>query len=1251
MPHIASVDPNFFNRLDESFLQNHDDAKKFITEKGKGLIFAGKIGDGESYALDADYYAKYPSIYHLRSHLLNATHKVDLRLIYLALHHIVKYRGHFVSEGRDITPENFDVKEDLKNFIAACTEIGIGGFDNVSDENILAANAVLTDKKLSATRKTDELAEIFGKKSKDVFAAATGGSINLEKIFENPDYKYEDGGDIPKPADFKFSLEAEKVEEKLAQAEQVLEDAEKIKILHDAKQVYSSMVLSGILTKPTLSASMVAKYNTHKEQLAALKKLLKSDKTTYVAIFGKGGIYEKYVHAAKDMSQDEFYKQLKKLPLTQDMFDAIERENFLPKQRYRVNGEIPYQIHEYELCKILDNQKTHYPFLDEACERIQMLMKFRIPYYVGPLAMHKNPEKNHWLEKQPGMEAKNITPWNFEQVVDKDASNTNFIERMTRECSYLPGEKVLPKHSLMYQEFAIYNELMSCGYFGTDFDGKSKKIFFTPEQKQKMLNRLFKANKKVTVKAMSEFLDSEGYVSGIAKGQLFGVDVNANAPKYNASYSTHIDLVQALGVENAEQIIEEHKTRFEEIIKWATIFEDKALLKRRIKKANAEQWGNFLTDAQVNKLFRLRYRGWGQLSAKLISGIKTDNGKTILENLKEGSYKNFMRLLEDEKIEAAIKAAELKKGDSEKLDYALVENLAGSPAIKKGIWQSLKVIRELEEFLGRENISKIVVEVARDTGGKKGRRTKTRWRRLMDFYKSKNGEATDTDALKKDLAGYEKNEKALGNERLFLYFLQNGKCMYSRESLNISELSAYEVDHVKPQSLVTDNSIDNKVLVKRIENQKKSAEVLSTATISKMSSFWEMLANNGQISPQKLANLKRDKITDADKQGFINRQLVETRQITKHVVNILTEHFKGDNIEVLTPRAGLTRQFADEFDLPKKNRDINDYHHAHDAFLNGIVATYVYNAYPGLKNLWVHGSYVRKREKTISDKELKNIIKTMKDEPWANRETGEIFADKEKTMGMIRKVVTYRNVNIVKKTEILDGGFGNETIGKKGKDKIPVKNGLDTALYGGRTAPSSAFAVVVRTAKGDIETLSVPVASAESYKNSPDKLAFLTNLYPKKKLTEIVVGKVEKYTAYRLSSGGIRLLASYQEAQNGMQMKMYKPPTEESTKNEFVATYDLLADFIYANNLFTEAKKELLKTKMRENFICSEPAVMLKAVRELARVTKGSNQGLDALKEIGLGTAAQRLKGATIIAGTTLIYRNATGLHETRVEI
>jgi len=81
---IIAKDPSFFIRLNESSLWLDD--KKI---KDKYPLFNDK-----NYT-DKEYYKQFPTIYHLRKHLLN-NDVTDPRLLYLACHHIVKYRGHFL---------------------------------------------------------------------------------------------------------------------------------------------------------------------------------------------------------------------------------------------------------------------------------------------------------------------------------------------------------------------------------------------------------------------------------------------------------------------------------------------------------------------------------------------------------------------------------------------------------------------------------------------------------------------------------------------------------------------------------------------------------------------------------------------------------------------------------------------------------------------------------------------------------------------------------------------------------------------------------------------------------------------------------------------------------------------------------------------------------------------------------------------------------------------------------------------------
>ena len=49
---------------------------------------------------------------------------------------------------------------------------------------------------------------------------------------------------------------------------------------------------------------------------------------------------------------------------------------------------------------IIDQQKQHYPFLEEAGPKIIALFKFRIPYYVGPLAQEQEASSFAWIERK-----------------------------------------------------------------------------------------------------------------------------------------------------------------------------------------------------------------------------------------------------------------------------------------------------------------------------------------------------------------------------------------------------------------------------------------------------------------------------------------------------------------------------------------------------------------------------------------------------------------------------------------------------------------------------------------------------------------------------------------------------------------------------------------------------------------------------------------------------------------------------------
>ena len=1376
---ISTFDDSFFIRLEESFRQKDDK-----TVETKYPLFNGKVGSGESFASEVDYYTTYPTIYHLRKRLVEDPSQADLRLVYLGLHHIAKFRGHFTNQGQSFDLKNIDASSSLHELI--CQFDKWGNIDRKSENHLKKANEILVNRKLSRKAKTERLADLYNignkvddTKQKALFTAAVGNGIDIAKIFNNEEYKSNsEENNIPKAGDFKFSNE--KFDDTWAEIQPYLQP-EELEILETGKKVYESLVLSQILTQETLAASMVEKFNTHKRQLGELKAFTKSiSPKAFDEFFKKNGIYDGFIQGtgdpAKVTTRDDFYKKIKKffeehliglkfpdgdkdfdfshIQLTDEQKDQLKKiheeiifEVYLPKQRMNDNGAIPYQVHEHELVEIIKNQSPYYPFLgekvileDENDEgettqkeeyKIQSLFKFRIPYYVGTLAQKsgwilndkkelqqaESPAKNSWLVRRC---TEKITPWNFSKVVDKEQSAANFIERMTGFDTYLPNEKVLPHHSLLYQEFVIYNELMTSGWFE-----KGKKQYFSPELRQEIVNELFKSSKKVSAQKMIGFLNTRhpGQFSLNLNQELFGLDTFVSSPSYNSTFSSYIDLKSA-GV--TDEMIENRRDIFEQIIKWQTIFEDRKILKRTIKNANQNHWDHLLTEEQIVKLSRKHYTGWGKLSKRLLDGLTTKNGKTIIENLKQEKYNNFMRLLEDEKIVKAIEQAQSEKIDNLSLNYGMVANLAGSPKIKKGIWQTLQVIKELEQFLGRAKISKIVIEMARDqdTG-----RTQSRQKQIEKFYanfQEKNKGALDhvwcySESDFKEVKEESKRDQKFDDDKVYLYFLQNGVSMYGGAKLDLDHLSDYEVDHIIPQNFIKDDSFDNKVLVLKSENQHKGGNVPSKEIINKMKSFWELLAKSGQISPRKLANLTIGVLSEDQKKGFIKRQLVETRQITKHVANILAGYFGKDQkkIEVLTPKAGLTSQFRkgevfvpkEEFDLTPetqkgnhyewdgkeffpdgqikeskyqdskfvkvhihegftKLRDLNDYHHAHDAYLNGIVAIYIYKTRPDLRNMWVYGEYQRQEKREIGKfghqrKEFfKQLLTGMIEKRWLCYELNEEdfsvytngeFWDPEEVLDRIRKNLRLRHLNIVKKIEMQTGKFGDESVYKKDATATNFANGLKKELipqnYGGTKAPISAFGAIIQNKKGEIKVLSIPAMISQNYGNTPDKLSYLQEIYPKEKIEKVLVPQVLKYTKYILPNGGVRLLASYQEAQNGMQLPMMKMMTNSSTDQELTEIYCQLAQFIFVNKLFAEKKLPLLLDGAIRSYFdqasCEEKRAI---IAELARVAKGSNQGLKTLQKAGLGDSKQRLTSVSnlITNGTTLVYQSATGLYETR---
>lgn len=1268
---MAKIDESFFQRLDDSFLV--PDEKR----DSKYPIFGNLVKE-------KTYHDEFPTIYHLRKYLADSSKKADLRLVYLALAHMIKYRGHFLIEG-DFNSRNNDIKKNFQDFLDSYNAI----FESdLSLENSKQLEEIVKDK-ISKSAKKDRLLKLFpGEKNSGIFSEflklIVGNQADFRKYFN-----------LDEKTSLHFSKESydEDLETLLGHIGDDYSD-----VFLKAKKLYDAILLSGILTvtdnetEAPLSSAMIMRYKEHEGDLALLKAYIRNiSLETYNEVFKddtKNG-YAGYIDGKTN--QEDFYVYLKKL-LTglegADYFlEKINREDFLRKQRTFDNGSIPYQIHLQEMRAIIDKQAKFYPFLAKNKEKIEKILTFRIPYYVGPLA-RGNSDFAWSIRKRH----EKITPWNFEDVIDKESSAEAFINRMTSFDLYLPEEKVLPNHSLLYETFTVYNELTKVRFIA---EGMRDYQILDSKQKKDIVRLYFKGKRKVTDKDIIDYLhEIDGYD---------GIELKGIEKQFNSSLSTYHDL---LNIINDKEFLDDssNKEIIEEIIHTLTIFEGREMIKQRLSK-----FDNIFDKSVLKKLSRRHYTGWGKLSAKLINGIRDEkSGKTILDYLIDDgiSNRNFMQLIHDDTLsfKKKIQKAQII-GDQDNIKQ-VVQSLPGSPAIKKGILQSIKIVDELVKVMGR-NPESIVVEMARENQytnqGKSN--SQQRLKRLEESLKELGSKILKENVPAK-LSKIDNN--SLQNERLYLYYLQNGKDMYTGDDLDIDRLSNYDIDHIIPQAFLKDNSIDNKVLVSSASNRGKSDDVPSLDVVKKRKTFWHQLLKSKLISQRKFDNLtkaERGGLSPEDKAGFIQRQLVETRQITKHVARLLDERFNNkkdeDNkalrtVKIITLKSSLVSQFRKDFELYKV-REINDFHHAHDAYLNAVVASALLKKYPKLEPEFVYGDYPKynsfRERKSATEKVYfySNIMNTFKksitladgtviDRPLieVNEETGEYVWNKESDLATVRRVLSYPQVNVVKKVEVQSGGFSKELVQPHGNsDKlIPRKTKKmfwDTKKYGGFDSPIVAYSVLVmaerekgksKKLKPVKELIGITIMEKESFeKNTVD---FLERRGLRNIQVENII-QLPKFSLFELENGRRRLLASAKELQKG---------------NEFILPDKLVKLLYHAKNIYNTLEPEHLEyvethrtdfgkildtvSVFSEKYILAE--ANLEKMKEIYR--KNVDTEIDELvtsfinlltftsigapatfKFFGRSIERRRYSSIAEILNATLIHQSVTGLYETRIDL
>jgi len=1118
---IKKVDPGFYHRLEESKYWLSD--RTGDNEGQKYAIFAkGTSGDKEY--TDADYYKDYPTIFHLRRELIRSTEAHDVRLLYLALLNMFKHRGHFLNEtlgidggaGIDDAWDAFiDAYSKLETGDDEEATVGSNVFESV-DRNLFVKT--ILKKGVSKSQIREDALKVLkiskkNKKEYEILSLICGLSGNLENIFGKESLE-----SITEKSKKTINFRKSSYEEDIAAVQDVLSE-ENMSFILALKEVHDVLLLDQIMQgHKFLCDARVEMYEQHKEDLMMLKKVIKRlvkceklSKQTYSNLFRKmqDGNYSSYVgstnsdkengkvrryvadHATakKNFEPDELYKTIKGLltPYKEDddvanILAKIESESFLRKQLTSSNGVIPNQVYVREMKEILKNAEQYIPSLKEKddsgltkSEKILKLFSFHMPYYVGPVGGLTKNNGNKWAVR---ISDKPITPWNINDVIDMGKTRQAFIENLIRHCTYLKGEKVLPKKSLIYEKYMVLNELNNLTIAGEPI---------TVAEKQDIYDTLFMKGKTVTAKQICDYFKSRGKI--IDKSLIGGIE-----DRFQNSLST---IGKFNGIFETPYLDRKHICLIEDIVLLGTIYGDSKKQFREMiqtKYGKANETDIILSEKQIQRIAGFKFSDWGRFSRAFLEmeGASRDDGvvRTIINALWE-TNDNLMQILSADKYTYSDELQDIVKKEEKKLSDWSIDDLSDmylSAPVKRMVWQTLRILNEIEDVMGRPP-KRVFVEMTRENR-EKGVRTKSRKSQLIELYKNPELKKEQRNWLS-ELESHTEQEFRI--KKLYLYYCQMGRCMYTNEPIDLEQLltdnNKYDIDHIYPRHFVKDDSIENNlVLVKKEKNAHKSDEFPIEASIQqKCYGLWKSLFDKKLISKEKFERLTRKTGFSLDeKVGFVQRQLVETGQGTKAITQILQESLP-ESSDVVFSKAGVVSQFRHDFDI-YKCRSVNDFHHAQDAYLNIVAGNVYFTKFTKNPRNFIKEAMVNSKDEKYQyhlSKMYEHSVQRGNEVAWIAEKDGH-----NNTINVVKKQVFKTTPIISRRSYVATGAITNkETIWGKQKTEgsaagvyFPMKTAdkklADISKYGGKSGVSTGAYSLISYHEGEKEIRSIePIPS------------------------------------------------------------------------------------------------------------------------------------------------------------------------------
>lgn len=282
------------------------------------------------------------------------------------------------------------------------------------------------------------------------------------------------------------------------------------------------------------------------------------------------------------------------------------------------------------------------------------------------------------------------------------------------------------------------------------------------------------------------------------------------------------------------------------------------------------------------------------------------------------------------------KSSVTKKNKLSLFDIEPINN----PVVRRAVAKTIRVINAVVREYGAPEV--VRVELAREMG--KPYDVRTQMTKKQEANAKRNEELRQQ--IKK-IKGAEPTGQDIVKFKLFQD--QNGVCLYSGQNLDIARLfeAGYvDVDHIIPYSISFDDSYTNKVLVRSPENRQKGNRIPADYFKSDPARWqrFETLVNTQVHNWKKKRNLLTQALSEEQKNGFKQRNLVDTQYIARVIYNLINDHLQfaetgkyDKKRRTQAVNGAITAHVRKRLGIQKIRED-GDLHHAADAAVVACVS-------------------------------------------------------------------------------------------------------------------------------------------------------------------------------------------------------------------------------------------------------------------------------------------------------------------------